>query len=145
MTAPTRVRYANRDHGHPLYGRVGTVFARNHGKGRVHDMGVRFDDGTWMCAPWGTGARLRRDSVADSYLRFEEIPTINKTKAWGVLSRLHGDRLGAVRWFARWRQYAFFPEGGTIWNSDCLAEVAAFIVRHKADRNEGREEASCDA
>lgn len=52
-----RVRYVNRDHGHPLYGREGYVFARAAGRSRVHNEGVVFEDGTWCCAPYGNWRR----------------------------------------------------------------------------------------
>ncbi len=35
--------------------------------------------------------------------------------------------LGEIKWFARWRQYAFFPHEGTVWNQECMADVMLMI------------------
>lgn len=34
--------------------------------------------------------------------------------------------LGYVRWFGRWRRYSFFPHAGTVYESVCLRDLAAF-------------------
>ena len=44
------------------------------------------------------------------YLEFEQIPYEGKTKRFEVISKLHDVLLGEIKWFGRWRQYAFFPE-----------------------------------
>ena len=36
-------------------------------------------------------------------------------------------RLGVIKWFGRWRQYAFFPEVGTVFNTECLEDIRIFI------------------
>ena len=35
--------------------------------------------------------------------------------------------LGEVKWFGRWRGYAFFPELYTIYEQKCMREIADFI------------------
>ena len=50
------------------------------------------------------------------------------TERWAVTSMSSGDRLGGVAWYGPWRQYTFDPERGTLFNSGCLAEIAAFLV-----------------
>ena len=62
-----------------------------------------------------------------SYLVTRKEGDTGKTEIHGVFSALHGDRLGTVRWYGAWRQYAFYPEPETIWNRDCLREVAGFL------------------
>ena len=52
-----------------------------------------------------------------------------KTCVWRVESKSPGMRgyfLGTVKWFGRWRGYAFFPEGGTVFEKVCLREIADF-------------------
>lgn len=62
------------------------------------------------------------------YLRFSSHPSASgRTTVTEVHSVLRGDMLGEIRWMGRWRQYAFYPGDGTIWNPDCLAEVSAQI------------------
>jgi len=61
------------------------------------------------------------------YLIFRVLAEKPKTKVWGCFSR-HGDKLGEVRWFARWRQYCYFPEVDTIYSSGCLADINHFTA-----------------
>jgi len=56
-----------------------------------------------------------------------------KTRRWDVLTKgdekdvRAGIRLGSIRWWGRWRRYAFFPEAGTLYESTCLRDIAAFL------------------
>ncbi len=75
----------------------------------------------------------------NSYLRFvERISPSGKTLVVSVESRRHGDVLGEIKWFGRWRQYALYPSAGTIWNPDCLDEISAEIRRMMQERFEAR-------
>lgn len=51
-----------------------------------------------------------------------------KTKNWRIESR-RGDVLGEVRWFSRWRCYAFMPQPGTVFNAGCMSELVSFCER----------------
>lgn len=65
-----------------------------------------------------------------SYLTFERLtehPRDLKTEVWAVISTRHGDELGVIKWYGPWRQYAFFPRMGTVWNPDCLDQVTEQI------------------
>ena len=64
-----------------------------------------------------------------AYLRFDEQPQERdrKTKRVWVWSRTHGDLLGEIRWWGSWRQYAFLPSSGTVWNPECMATINAAI------------------
>lgn len=68
------------------------------------------------------------DTLTNPYLRFEraEHAETGKTQVWLVLSR-YGDPLGVIRWFGRWRQYAFHPEPGTVFNPGCLDTITANV------------------
>jgi hypothetical protein len=74
-----------------------------------------------------------------SYLTFVEqnLPGL-KTLHVEVRSTTHGDLLGCIKWFGRWRQYAFFPESGTVWNPDCLREVTERMASLMAARRTQR-------
>ena len=69
------------------------------------------------------------------FLIFERIAGSAKTETWSVKSAQSGDLLGMVRWFGRWRQYAFFPTAGAAFNPECLADLADFVddltIRHR--------------
>lgn len=66
--------------------------------------------------------------MTSQYLRFSLVgaSSSGKTEVWEVTST-RGDALGEIRWFGRWRQYAFFPASGTIYNPNCLAEIAGHV------------------
>jgi hypothetical protein len=60
------------------------------------------------------------------WIRTVELPNLGlKTRRWAVLTQ-EGAPLGAVRWFSRWRCYAFYPEPGTIYERQCLRDLADF-------------------
>lgn len=56
------------------------------------------------------------------------------TRVWYALAARDRTRLGIVAWHGPWRRYCFYPERGTIWSADCLADVAAFCERKIAER-----------
>jgi len=50
-----------------------------------------------------------------------------KTNAWIVTARESQEKLGEIKWFGRWRKYAFFPYEGTVYEPTCLKDIAEFI------------------
>lgn len=64
-----------------------------------------------------------------SYLEFHEMAPVagKKTKVVSIYSVSGGYQLGQVRWHAPWRQYCFFPDMSSIWNTGCLDEIQAKI------------------
>lgn len=50
-----------------------------------------------------------------------------KTARWEVVNKRHGTRLGIIAWFTPWRQYCFSPWPGTVFNQECLDDIARFI------------------
>jgi len=73
----------------------------------------------------------------NEFIEFEYMGTTasGKTKAWMIKSRRTGTMLGEVKWFGRWRRYAFFPCQDTIWNPDCLVAVTDFIAEQMNARH----------
>jgi len=61
------------------------------------------------------------------YLEFQLLEQKPKTKVIEVLSKERGSSLGIIKWFGRWRQYAFFPEDGTAFNIECLNDIQSYI------------------
>ena len=68
------------------------------------------------------------------YLKFEQLHSEGKTKRIAVLSRRHGDMLAGIRWYGPWRQYTVEPAPYTVWNKECLREVAEFLEGLMAER-----------
>lgn len=63
------------------------------------------------------------------YLEFHKLIAKpgTKTEIWGVFSKNHGNVLGLIKWFGRWRQYAFFPYPETTFNPECMDDISAFV------------------
>jgi hypothetical protein len=75
-----------------------------------------------------------RDS---EYLHFE-LTSSGKTKKWAVISKKHNERLGTIKWYGAWFQYAFFPGADTIWNVDCLGAIESFMEQETEAWRRGR-------
>ena len=77
------------------------------------------------------------DTWITEYLNIIEypLPPRYKTKAWAVRTK-YGESLGTVAWYSPWRQYAFRPEALTLFEQDCLRDLAQFMEdrtnEHKA-------------
>lgn len=61
-----------------------------------------------------------------------------KTKAWAIYSRRRGDLLANVRWYGRWRQFVVYPEPGTLFNAECLRQLAQLCAGAYADWYEAK-------
>lgn len=74
--------------------------------------------------------------MVTEYLEFHLLTSTTKTKVYSVNSKLHGDRLGIIKWYGPWRQYTFWPQSSTIWNRLCLNDVMEFLQMLMAERKE---------
>lgn len=75
------------------------------------------------------------------WLRFigQEVPPERKTRIWAVFEKDRDVCLGQIRWFGRWRQYAFFTDGEMIFERQCLRDIADFCeAKTKEHRTAGR-------
>ena len=61
------------------------------------------------------------------YLEFKLLEKKSKTQVIEVISKTHPIRLGTIKWRSSWRQYAFFPESGTLFNVECLNDIQSYI------------------
>lgn len=61
------------------------------------------------------------------YIEFVETGDTGKTKIWEVRHRSEPVTLGVISWYGPWRQYTFWPAFNTVWNTDCLEQITAFI------------------
>jgi len=80
-----------------------------------------------------------------TYIRMEQVRNTGKTLIWEVLTKDGGkdpgggELLGEVKWFGRWRGYAFFPLRDTIYEHRCLRDIADFVeTQTKAHRAKKR-------
>jgi hypothetical protein len=49
-----------------------------------------------------------------------------KTDVWTVRPNEADEVIGVISWFGRWRRYAFFPANNTVFEQDCLRDIANF-------------------
>jgi hypothetical protein len=70
----------------------------------------------------------------NQYIEFKQIPYEGKTKRFEIISKSSGDILGRISWHGAWRQYTFSPAYPTIWNKDCLNDVANFLFNLMEER-----------
>ena len=64
-----------------------------------------------------------------SYMVVEQQPDMagRKTHVW-CISSVKGGLLGKVKWFARWRRYAFHPANGAVFDAACLDDIKEFLL-----------------
>jgi len=69
------------------------------------------------------------------YINFvwQILPEKRKTKRYACYNK--AECIGVVEWFARWRQYCFFPCDGTVFSKGCLDDIADFIKQLMDERN----------
>lgn len=72
----------------------------------------------------------------ESFLRFSKQDTKRKTEIYLVYS-VDGQDLGQVAWFASWRRYCFYPTMYTLFDTNCLKEIAVFIDGLMEERKHG--------
>jgi len=75
------------------------------------------------------------DSIAGEFMQFVALPQgPMRTPAYSIVSRREQRELGQVRFYPRWRAFAFFPYNLTVYSSDCLLSIYRLV----ADENERR-------
>lgn len=77
-------------------------------------------------APRGAGREPK-------WIRFErDIPTQaahKKTLRWDVQPTDGGQSIGYVAWYGPWRKYTFSPQPNTVFEQQCLRDIADFCER----------------
>ena len=66
-----------------------------------------------------------------SWIKFIETPAVlgRKTRVWNIYTQkedFEGQNLGEIKFYPQWRKYAFFPARQTLFEQDCLREIATF-------------------
>lgn len=85
--------------------------------------------------------RVINGTTYGDFLAF--IPGANKpkTETWFVLNKYDNIHLGWIGWFSRWRKYAFSPKPNTVYEEDCLRDIAEFcVLMTKQHKNMRRKE-----
>src|SRR5688572_11111304 len=58
------------------------------------------------------------------WLDFNEVPFKGKTKKFEVVNREQNFTIGEVKWYGAFRQYSFFPVPNTVYERQCLMDIA---------------------
>ena len=69
------------------------------------------------------------------WIACQQVESANKTSLFNVFTKDRTTFLGAVKWFSRWRCYAFFPAAETVFEQQCMRDLAVFLETLKAERN----------
>ncbi len=76
---------------------------------------------------WDNFTRIKMKTRYE-FIEFLEFAAKPKTKVWQCVStKKHRAVLGGVQWYGPWRQYCFFPSNDTIFNEQCLDDIAEFL------------------
>lgn len=63
-------------------------------------------------------------TVETEYLLFEHIKRRNKATVIVDVTNKNGIYLGTIRFYPQWRQFIFAPDERTVFNTDCLTQIA---------------------
>ena len=77
------------------------------------------------CAVFGEIPESRVTEKVCRWIRFELAQTCPRTCIWTVYTN-DGGCLGEVKWWSGWRKYCFFPASGSLYEQDCLRDIANF-------------------
>ncbi len=78
-------------------------------------------------------------SAVSKWVEFNKLGNSDsgKTQLWQVVSS-GGTLLGMIKWFSRWRKYAFYPFDFTVYEQDCLREIANFCEGESKKHSQSR-------
>ena len=78
------------------------------------------------------------------WLEFSEpvLSKSGKTQIWALYSAKDDDGtdlwIGEIKWFGRWRKYALFPDRDTVFEQDCLRDIAQFCEDKTKEHREAK-------
>lgn len=78
--------------------------------------------------------------MSGKWIRFDLLDSTGKTNRWQVVTLDGSVVLGSVHWFGRWRGYAFFPLIGTVFEHQCLRDIADFCEHKTKEHREAKKE-----
>lgn len=86
--------------------------------------------------------RFDDQAIKKSYLHFKDMPVKKgmKTRIVNVYSLNGSESIGEISWFPHWRRYVFFPAEGTLYDPDCLKELAEKVKEMTQSHKENRDQ-----
>ena len=80
------------------------------------------------------------ETIEGKHILFVPGPAKPKTKTWWVVNKHDDIALGSIEWFARWRGYGFYPKPDTVYEQDCLRDIALFVEAQTKLHREARKQ-----
>ena len=68
------------------------------------------------------------------FVKVEPRPAKMMTDIYYIRTKDGNTMLGQIRWYAPWRKYSFFPYESTVFETQCLCDIVAFINKLMEDR-----------
>jgi len=83
------------------------------------------------------GERLKFDDMGaeGKHLKFVffKMSSSGKTKLWRVINKYEDFTLGFIAWFSKFRKYSFYPNENTVYEKDCLRDIACFCEKKTSE------------
>ena len=61
------------------------------------------------------------------WITFEPLTPNLGTKRWAVMTKERPTQIGTVSWWGPWRKYVFHAGPQTLFDQDCLRDIADFV------------------
>jgi hypothetical protein len=73
------------------------------------------------------------------WIRFVEADNQGrKTKLFAVIANKGNVWIGDIKWYGAWRCYCFFPVHGSLFEEDCLRDIADFCETQTAAHRQNK-------
>lgn len=84
---------------------------------------------------------MNSKDFSGKWIRFaEQIPfKPQKTKIFLVVNKDNDSPIAMIRWYGAFRQYSFFPLTSTVYEKQCLCDIAEFLKILMEERKLGRQ------
>lgn len=83
---------------------------------------------------------MAEKTTTNKWIRFEIYQQKPKTTVWNVIANEGNIELGRIGYYPSWRKYVFIPKANTIFEQDCLRDIADFTEEQtKQQRKQARE------
>jgi hypothetical protein len=75
------------------------------------------------------------------FVRFMRVTNLadllkKKTGVWRIEAIQSSAVLGGIKWYPAWRRYCFYPLADTIFDANCLWDIADFCARMTKEQRE---------
>lgn len=61
------------------------------------------------------------------HILFVKVSERPRTSVWSCRNNRNNGELGVIRWYSGWRQYCYFPTGGSVYSMGCLNDIQTFV------------------